>query len=283
MRFLEGKFCLRKWRTYDPELRKEINNLENTDNVEVTPEKILGLIRDEKSDKIVYDFKHLINSFKNIKVTKRNVLSTICSIYDPFGIIQPLIISLKILFQKICKGKVEWDSPLPVDLHRRWTKLLNEMKELVSFECNRKYFERNENDTVVEYQLHGFSDASPTAYGAIIYLVAKTANSKTHVAFVTSKSRVAPIKPQTVPCTELLGNVLLVRLLNLVEEALKKCVTITSKHFYTDSKVCLAWIKASNCEFNSFVENRVKEIRQSSDIEQWNYCNSTTENPADLI
>ena len=78
-------------------------------------------------------------------------------------------------------------------------------------------------DKYVEYQLHGFSDASPTAYGAVIYLVAKTVNSKTHVAFVRSKSRVAPIKPQTVPRTVLLGNVLLVRLLNSVEEALKMC------------------------------------------------------------
>ena len=65
------------------------------------------------------------------------------------------------------------------------------MKEIVSFECNRKYFERNENDTVVEYQSHGFSDASPTAYGVVIYLVAKTANSKTHVAIVTSKDSIS--------------------------------------------------------------------------------------------
>ena len=45
----------------------------------------------------------------NVKPTKRNILAIISSIYDPVGYLQPITVQLKILFQEICKVKVEWD------------------------------------------------------------------------------------------------------------------------------------------------------------------------------
>ena len=61
------------------------------------------------------------------------------------------------------------------------------------------------------------------------------------VQLVASKSRLALIKSTTIPKLELLGNILLSRLITSVKNALSK-VTNVSKYFYwTDLKVTLGW------------------------------------------
>ena len=54
-------------------------------------------------------------------------------------------------------------------------------------------------------QIHGFSDASEKAYAAVIYLRSTYGNGSVSVCIITSKTRVAPIKPHTIPRLELLG------------------------------------------------------------------------------
>ena len=51
---------------------------------------------------------------------------------------------------------------------------------------------------------------------------------------------------------------------------------------YTDSQICLAWIRATQKEFKTFVQNRLLEIRGIVTPDKWNYCPSE-ENPADLL
>ena len=41
--------------------------------------------------------------------TKRNLLSVLASLFDPSGIIRPLIVYVKVLFQEVCKAKIDWD------------------------------------------------------------------------------------------------------------------------------------------------------------------------------
>ena len=56
-----------------------------------------------------------------------------------------------------------------------------------------------------------------------------------------------------------------------VEQALDKEMKF-DKHFYwTDSQISLAWIKSTEKEYETFVENRVQEIRRKSNIEDWAY------------
>lgn len=86
----------------------------------------------------------------------------------------------------------------------------------------------------------------------------------------------------TIPRLELLGNLLLSRLMNSVENSLSKVVEISGKYFWTDSQITLAWITSPNKEYKVFVENRVQEIRKYTNIESWFYC-ETAKNPADLL
>lgn len=53
---------------------------------------------------------------ENCKVTKRKVLSDIASIFDPLGLVSPIIIRLEIIMQKLLLVKMKWDSELPPQL-----------------------------------------------------------------------------------------------------------------------------------------------------------------------
>ena len=71
--------------------------------------KVLGIVWDTKSDHLVFSFENLIESFNNLIPTKRNILSLIAKIYDRIGLIQPIIIKLKLLFQEVCVTHAGWD------------------------------------------------------------------------------------------------------------------------------------------------------------------------------
>ena len=58
---------------------------------------------------------------------------------------------------------------------------------------------------------------------------------------------------------ELQGNLILVRLMCAVENALKTVVHILRKFYYTDSKLTLSWVKSIDKEFETFVENSLKK------------------------
>ena len=63
---------------------------------------------------------------------------------------------------------------------------------------------------------------------------------------------------------------------------MKNGVNFDEIYLWTDSKVTLSWIKAIDKEFKTFVGNRLREIRNNADIENWCYCPSEF-NPADLL
>jgi hypothetical protein len=95
-----------------------------------------------------------------------------------------------------------------------------------------------------------------------------------------SKSRVAPLKPLTIPRLELQAAVLAAR----VDKALRQILTmsIVESLFWTDSDIVICYIKNKSLRFNVFVGNRVAEIRQATDPSQWNHV-AGKENPADLL
>ena len=105
-------------------------------------------------------------------------------------------------------------------------------------------------------------------------------NNSISNSLVGSKSSVAPYKNKiTILRLELLGNLILSRLILTVLNSFKGEIYISSLYAWSDSKVSLAWIKWYNKEF---VQNRVVEIRKNVPSEKWNFC-STKLDPADLI
>ena len=130
------------------------------------------------------------------------------------------------------------------------------------------------------FKLYHFSDASERSYGACSYLRIITPEGKIHVALLASKGRLAPLKTMTIPRLELTAAVTAVKLDQLIRKHFE-LHTVDSK-FWSDSEIVLAYINNETKRFNTFVANRVSQIRQVSEPCQWCHVPGKF-NPADVI
>ena len=245
--FMEGNFNVRKWRTSNNNLQEFINRQEQSKS---SDKKVFGMHRNENCGVFVTNLNDYIKEAKRLAPTKRNVLKIIAGFYDLIGFIQPIIVSLKILFQEICSVNISWDEKLNETLTSKWlesTNIMSQVKEVIVPRCY--HFNRLE-DPIATIELHGFSGSSILAYGGCIYLKFGTSTGKISISFVTSKSRIVPAKKTDliVPRLELLGNFVLSKFVVNVLSALKKDIVINSVYCWTDSQISLAWIRSINKE-----------------------------------
>jgi len=173
---------------------------------------------------------------------------------------------------------VGWDDPIPDEVKVKWEKWRSDLLEVQRITIPRCY--RPDNfGRVVNAQLHHFSDASVKGYGQCSYLRLVNENQRVHCAFVMGKSRVAPLKPVTIPRLELTAAVCsVIRISQQLRRELE--CTIDQEYFWTDSKVVLGYIANESRRFHVFVANRVQEIQENTSVDQWKYVESK-QNPAD--
>ena len=69
--------------------------------------------------------------------TRRGILSTVSSIFDPLGFVAPLLLEGKSILQELCRLDVGWDDPIPEDVKVRWTKWGAELLQLRSISIPR--------------------------------------------------------------------------------------------------------------------------------------------------
>ncbi|XP_017875370.2 uncharacterized protein LOC108622175 [Ceratina calcarata] len=235
--------------------------------------KTLGVFWDSSNDSISYEVKtQPITS----RVTKRFITSEIAKIYDPLGLLGPVISTAKMLLQRIWSMKLDWDESLPMDVYTEWNQYYKQLPLL-----NNIIFPRNTiPHTSIVTELHGFSDASEKAYGACLYL--RTIDKQGHInaKLLFAKSKVAPLKTQSIPRLELCGALLLTSLVTTAKKALH--ITIDRTILWTDSTIVLHWLQTSPHMLKTFVANRVSEIQNKTNIADWRHV-STSDNPADLI
>ena len=72
--------------------------------------KVLGLALawDISKDTINFYFEHLVEEAFDLPVTKRPILSISAKIYGLLGLLSPIKIQMKMLFQIICQDKSLW-------------------------------------------------------------------------------------------------------------------------------------------------------------------------------
>ena len=83
-------------------------------------------------------------------------------------------------------------------------------------------------------ELHGSSNASTKAYAVAIYVHVVDEVNNVQTSLLCVKSWVVPVKTQTVSHLELLGAVLLARLMNSVIKALSNSVSADDIYYWTD-------------------------------------------------
>ena len=158
--------------------------------------KVLGTLWDCDSDEFIHSFSKIVERMRELIPTKRNVLSILASLYDPLGVISPIVVSLKVLFQELCVDKVPWNQELTGERCKKWKGWMNELERVKEIKIPRCVHGLGKE--AVKCSLVGFADASQSAYCAVIYFVSESMG-KVNVTLLTSKSRVAPVNPQTIP------------------------------------------------------------------------------------
>ena len=132
--------------------------------------------------------------------TKRNILKAIASVYDPRGYIQPIVIKLKLLFQKICSMKIGWDDYKGDGLNAKWFRMISDLENFSEIIISRCYFISDIKDPVIYLYLYGFSDSSEEAYAACIYIKSVSRCNNVNISLVAVKRRLVPIKKDfTIP------------------------------------------------------------------------------------
>lgn len=126
----------------------------------------------------------------------------------------------------------------------------------------------------VNIQIHGFYDTAKNAYGACVYLRSEDASGNVELQLICSKSRVAQLKTKSIPRLQL------AKLTFKVTKALD--TNIDSIHYWCDLTIVLCWLRAQSSALETFVDNRVDQIQDLTEIDSWRHVRCEN-NPADCI
>ena len=209
--------------------------------------------------------------------TKRSVTSDVARIYDPLGLVGPVIVTAKIFIQLLWQLKIDWDAELPTELQKQWNKFRDDLPALELARFPRHIFGQQEP---LKVELHAFADASERAYGAAVYIRTIQKDKTIRVNLLCSKSRVAPLKLQTIPKLELCAALLAAEIVSRVKNDLGYQTVVT--FYWSDSQIALSWINNHPGTLLPFVAHRVVKIRQLSAVNQWRHVPSK-QNPADIL
>lgn len=272
-----GGFQLQKGSSNNEEVLEQIGKDKRNSNQSVPIKmdnkvKVLGICWNKETD----NFEYTVNLPETKHpITKRQVLSDIARLYDPMGWIAPVVIKAKEFMQTLWKEQLDWDDELNQELLGIWTKYREELDEIKDVLIPRWYHSYPD----CRYELHAFSDASRAAYAAVVYLRVTDTENRIHVNLVTAKTKVAPIEKEvSIPRLELCGAALAAKLLHEVAQVMS--IPKENQYAWTDSTVVLAWLKGTPSRWTTFVSNRVSNILNILDYDQWGHV-STHSNPAD--
>ncbi|XP_072394935.1 uncharacterized protein [Diabrotica undecimpunctata] len=272
-----GKFILRKWISNNPETILNINCNDISNNVinigDSDSFKTLGIQWMSQQDILCFKISLTVNS--NHLFTKRQILSIISKIYDPLGLLSPVILIAKLIIQTLFRLQKPWDEIIPPELNNSWTKLYNQLPCLNKLHIPRPVLGSGHKIT----SIHCFCDASMHAYASCIYVCSIDPESKYHSHILCSKTKVAPIKSITIPKLELCAALLGSQLIDKVTKSLS--ILNMPIYMWSDSKIVLSWLKLEPSQLQVFVANRVTKIQSLTSSDSWHYIN-TKENAADI-
>ncbi|GFV78266.1 integrase catalytic domain-containing protein [Trichonephila clavipes] len=239
-----GGFELHKWVSNSPELLKDLS-----------------------ASSYVFDKEFQDAPVKTLEIAR---------LYDPLGLIGPIVTKAKIFIQELWKIKLDWSEQLPPDAMEEWMNFYQKLAKVDNFKIPRCIL----LPATIRIEIHGFSDASERAYAAVVYIKCFNESGQSQTRLLCSKSRVDPLKTLTIPRLELSAALLLSRLVKKVVPILQ--LSIHKIWMWTDSTIALAWIKTEPHKLKTFVSNRVAEIQALSKDYHWKHVSSKN-NPADLI
>ena len=184
--------------------------------------KILGVIWRKSVDMLGIDYRPCK---KVHELTKRGILKSMASVYDPLGITSPLLLVAKLLYRRICERQLQWDALLH-DLEAVWLKWRKSIPDIVIvLRCFPKM-----DLEITGIELHGFGDASKDGCCSAIYVVVQQ-------GLITANSRIAK-RDLSIPRLKFIAGHMVANSLYNVRESLAS-YPIIAIHGWLDSTVAL--------------------------------------------
>jgi Pao retrotransposon peptidase/Family of unknown function (DUF5641)/Protein of unknown function (DUF1759)/Integrase zinc binding domain len=272
-----GGFKLRRWMSNNVDVLTRFTDAECGDKLlnltdGTSNQRTLGVTWDVITDTLQFEFNFVTNL-----VNRRSILSCVSSLFDPLGLVAPLLLPAKVLLQKLCKRGLGWDEPISEEEEhewKAWTVNMNKIRSLKFERCVKPRGLRRSKPR----ELHVFCDASERGYGVAAYGRYETEIS-IECSLIWGKARVAPTKAVSIPRLELSAAVLGIRAYQCIIRNIPG--EYDDVYFWTDSTIVLYYIRNVTDRFNTFVANRLTIIHEGSKPDQWSYVNSEC-NPADV-
>ncbi|KAL9975992.1 hypothetical protein ACROYT_G013221 [Oculina patagonica] len=272
-----GGFRLTKWTSNSREL---LANIPEDKRAQPTLNLDLDQLPIERALAVLWNIETDVFQFKVLKpdkpATKRGILSTISSLYDPVGFVCPVVLEAKKIIQRLWKLQLDWDDPVPEFELAHWERWKSELSALSQVQIPRCYLQLQ--GEVKEISLHQYSDASDEGYGMCSYLRFVYEDGSIQCSFLVGKSKTMPVRAISIPRLELQAATLSAKIYQVCRDELT--YKIDRVVFWTDSQTTLQYIKNETKRFNTYVANRIAEIREITRPDQWRHCPGRL-NPAD--
>ena len=265
-------------------------------------EKVLGLLWDTKRDMLRFQTRlklkvnsefglvdicissedELDDNLQEIVLTRKVVLSNVMKVFDPIGLLSPLILQAKLLLRETWNIEgLGWDDPLPEKEKNEWLRFLRSLLELNDILIPRSLWPEGEVEELP--MLVVFSDGSMSAYGVAAYIRWAMKDGSFWSRLIMAKSKIAPKRIISVPRMELSGAVVGNRVKNFL---LKE----TNLHFVkvvnlVDSSTVLEYLHKESSNFGHFEGIKIAEFQSTNEFEDaklvaWGWIQGC-DNPAD--
>jgi len=197
-------FELKKWASNTPTILDAVPTSDRVDkptpfdDVESVGTKVLGLEWHQDGD----FFCCALNLELSPVFSKRSILSLVARIFDPLGLFGPSVFLAKTVMQRTWQRELSWDDPLPIDIHDEWAAFVSDLPALGRIQVPRHINSVRGSSCY----LLGFCDASLHGYAAVVYIriVDPSVDNPSQTVFlIGTKTKLAPLKPLTVPRLEL--------------------------------------------------------------------------------
>ena len=191
------------------------------------------------------------------KFTRREALSLVMGVFDPLGLLSPVLLQGKLLLRRLYgQGDTGWDTDLPLEEKESWAAWLEEVAQGGELSMERTVRPSGAEGSPI---VVGFSDASVSAMCGMIFVVWPMSSGPAVARLLLAKVRVTPVSGYSVPRAELQAVVIMARLLLIVLSA--AAFTASRVVLCTDSACCVSALRKVGISMNAFFANRVSEVR----------------------
>ena len=249
----KGTFNLRQWASNSPQLMDKAR----TKGVakESRQVKVLGMCWDIDNDTLGFNTSF---SWNNL-FTKRAALRFCNAVFDPLGLLSPILVRIRLFIQKLWLEKLPWDKSFEMvkDLKDTWLHLVTQAHTAATAKTPRRTIWTKDSE------IHIFSDASKEAYGAVVYVRTPPSPKcpKGSISLICSKSKIKPLDGKaTIPRLELAGMVVAAHQVSYLTKAWD-LPDNSNFHIWCDAKAVLDWLKKHNIN-DTHVNNRIIQIRE---------------------